>query len=1543
MVANTRDEPFGGIQGISRARKEGMNPKLYGASKGFVPNFFNFTGNPSQYGGSPTGATGGASQEKQTKDIRDTIGTLISLQIVSSALTGALSEAGETAQKFGSALGGALIGIQSIKELGKTEGGISFGQFGKNFSRAGKEIRQGAVRSLLGAGGGFTTANIGKGLGLVAKGFLRFAPLIGQVVLGFDILNGVLKAFGVDIVKIVSDSFRGVNDAGQEAKESIEKFAQILEESGGKISSQKAFELLNERANALAENLNFRTAGLEPKTEEEKTAARTQLLNEKIESIFKNLTGQSIAENIVKLGERQVETKPYYSLTEEPTLITGAQTVQDIAPGSVFAASIAEAYKDSLKVLQNLDEESVKKIAANKGILGKDFQETKDNLLKSAIKSIDQQLKAAIDPSLTKGKTEEFKVDYFKSLAADNIFVRFANALARTPEQAETFEKRLEQNVEAFLIEEEKFFNRVNRDFSNAVDFFSSLTSTKTFGSLGIGEQTNLLNTLDIGKSQQAFIKNLTDFRKQAADALLGDFRKNALQAGLNTEQQKRIESFILEFDPANIQAFNEELSNFVETLSGVDQTVFNGLRRTAGGLSDQQADLLSKRENELKLLQFSISERTAETKAIQFFNKEIVNFGKTINDAEKGIQDLNSQIKIIDLKANYQTEISDAFALSSEQALRGRQNIELKAAQEKALKEAQITEKQARIDLQRTLFTKENTVALNRNTEMLKKLLDIQSIAVESSLKEELKKFNDQIVSATYSGNQSQADQLTQQYNQLSNVITAIQNRRAVLSNQNGSLGVVGTGTKKFPSVQEMISGYGALVAGGQSPEQAIESYVKALGYSEESSIIVRDALIQYNYALDKGINTQNNLNNELLTAQELERNKNTLLTTYAASLSAQIKAADDALRRPMSAGQFAAQTRMQRTNQRMLEISQRGIQNPEQLRKDNPQEYERLTSLNNPAVREYLSSFGYGFDEAMSKVEERTLDFRNQLGKEIPDLFSQNLAQGLNDAISGAKTLKEALMDAATSFFQEITRKNISNLADLVTGGIGNLVGGFFQPSIPKAIPVGPDEYASGGLIKGGSGTKDDVPAMLMGGEYVVKKSAVNKYGKGFFDAINSGRMRGYATGGMVDPQTFPTQTGRGGFFTPGDYGQGAITGKNELLTFATQSFTGGQYDYMGGFGMGGATVSLEPESARLSALGREGSPMFERVQQSKDEAFKVYLEGLQKEKEYAELLDQIAKNEKARKKQLQMAIISAVVSSVASYAGSAMSAGAKNATAAAAKTAAASGQTLSTGAKFMAGFKGMFTGAGGQGGLANIFKGTGTQLSDLVIANQNAKIMQALGQTGSIGKIQGATPSFLGKFNLSNIFSKFKLFSNKSSTSQMNRSGVGTLLPELTPDAIKGMGLISTPSDGFYNPHPISQRQRRAAGGLISGGSNIRDDVPAMLTGGEFVLNNRATQRIGLQNLNRLNSGAPVSSEASSPEMTQTLIAKLDELIQTTANSSKENVVVNVSTNETGGQTIENPTDAERDLQKKIRQAVLDVIAQEKRLGGSLEKSR
>jgi len=54
--------------------------------------------------------------------------------------------------------------------------------------------------------------------------------------------------------------------------------------------------------------------------------------------------------------------------------------------------------------------------------------------------------------------------------------------------------------------------------------------------------------------------------------------------------------------------------------------------------------------------------------------------------------------------------------------------------------------------------------------------------------------------------------------------------------------------------------------------------------------------------------------------------------------------------------------------------------------------------------------------------------------------------------------------------------------------------------------------------GFANGGSSGKDDIPALLMGGEFVMRKEAVNMYGKKFFNDLNSGRARKFAEGGEV-----------------------------------------------------------------------------------------------------------------------------------------------------------------------------------------------------------------------------------------------------------------------------------------------------------------------------------------------------------------------------------------------------------------------------------------
>lgn len=61
----------------------------------------------------------------------------------------------------------------------------------------------------------------------------------------------------------------------------------------------------------------------------------------------------------------------------------------------------------------------------------------------------------------------------------------------------------------------------------------------------------------------------------------------------------------------------------------------------------------------------------------------------------------------------------------------------------------------------------------------------------------------------------------------------------------------------------------------------------------------------------------------------------------------------------------------------------------------------------------------------------------------------------------------------------------------------------------------------YSYGGKVEmfGGQSPRDTIPAMLMGGEYVIKENVVKRLGKPFFDRLNTGRVKGLAEGGYVD----------------------------------------------------------------------------------------------------------------------------------------------------------------------------------------------------------------------------------------------------------------------------------------------------------------------------------------------------------------------------------------------------------------------------------------
>lgn len=570
-----------------------------------------------------------------------------------------------------------------------------------------------------------------------------------------------------------------------------------------------------------------------------------------------------------------------------------------------------------------------------------------------------------------------------------------------------------------------------------------------------------------------------------------------------------------------------------------------------------------------------------------------------------------------------------------------------------------------------------------------------------------------------------------------------------------------------------------------------------------------------------------------------------------------------------------------------------------------------------------------GQLFAEEYGKTsEEQALDLK----KTIVDgsvQFKNNMIEGIMGAVEGTSSLKDGLRSAAYEFVKMINQKMMSNLADKVVGG--NVQSGTGQTSGGLAGFFS-NMFASGGKVTGGSGSKDDVPAMLMGGEYVVNKKAVSKYGPKFLEAINNGTLNGYAKGGKV--QRGP----QGNFYAPGTFGQGAISGKRDLLDFATQTGTSGKFDQMINES-GYQSISLEPESSRLSVSGMRNSPQFEATQSAKGQAFDLYLQQYNAEREAKK---QAKEQKKALIKQVGMLALSAALGPVINAAGAGFSAAFKG----------ASGQGFMS--QVGAGFKGIVSGGtvGNQqvGGLSNLFSSAGKAFSGDFAGAANQFKMSQIGNGNQLSDLYKSDPKFasyidsMGGINTSGapvatIISEARGFSatrpNASIPIEAARSPSGVVLKD---GDIPNWGEKSdVPPDG--SPMVLPPKPR-AIGGMIPSTSGI-DTVPAMLSGGEFVMNRSAVQSIGAPNLQSMNSGGTsITSEETSKELNEKLLAKLDELIG--ASGSTGNITINVApSGQTSQENSQDPSASRQQLARQIKDAVLQIINDEKRIGGTLRR--
>ena len=196
--------------------------------------------------------------------------------------------------------------------------------------------------------------------------------------------------------------------------------------------------------------------------------------------------------------------------------------------------------------------------------------------------------------------------------------------------------------------------------------------------------------------------------------------------------------------------------------------------------------------------------------------------------------------------------------------------------------------------------------------------------------------------------------------------------------------------------------------------------------------------------------------------------------------------------------------------------------------------------TASNPLFVTDVANAVGGGANPAQQAIEQLTGEaegggeggFFSKMKDSFTNIFSE-LKTSFGDMFKGLKDGIGKLFNpgggsgGGGGFFSNI----LSSFG--FGGGSGGGGGGGFFSTILSSFGFG---FKNGGLVgfaNGGPvGSTDTVPAMLSPGEFVVRRSAVDKYGTDFLSSLNRGLlpMQGFQNGGSVSPVASETGTGAG-----------------------------------------------------------------------------------------------------------------------------------------------------------------------------------------------------------------------------------------------------------------------------------------------------------------------------------------------------------------------------------------------------------------------------
>ena len=147
---------------------------------------------------------------------------------------------------------------------------------------------------------------------------------------------------------------------------------------------------------------------------------------------------------------------------------------------------------------------------------------------------------------------------------------------------------------------------------------------------------------------------------------------------------------------------------------------------------------------------------------------------------------------------------------------------------------------------------------------------------------------------------------------------------------------------------------------------------------------------------------------------------------------------------------------------------------------------------------AKNFRDTFKFSAKDFQRDFSEASLHVKTDIQDSFKDAFKSVIIEGkgVTDALRGfgisiASKLLDKTLDISTNF-----------AFDAIGRGIGGLGSAFGRKGAKGGFVRG---YSPGGLVKGGSGTEDDVPALLQSGEYVINKSAVQKVGLNNLENLN------------------------------------------------------------------------------------------------------------------------------------------------------------------------------------------------------------------------------------------------------------------------------------------------------------------------------------------------------------------------------------------------------------------------------------------------------